>query len=340
MRRQWNEIVELLSILVVPTDANPAAGTSKEASTVWFNSADGGLYIGSINLSAGGGGGALTADVTAQVELGGVAAGEVLAAGSTLQDVVEQLLLTTLVPTFTAPSIVTTSDQSSKIEIGTTTDVLLTVDFDRGSIDGDLVGGVWDPDAIQDFRAGAVTGYTIGGTSTGLTNTRTVSGYTFVSGANSWTGVADYAEGPQPLDNSGANYSSPLAAGSISDAVTVEGVRRAFYGTSSAVGPTPPAASAEIRALSGSLLDPDNSSQFTINIAAGATMVVFAYPATLDDVSAVVYVEGFNADVKAIFDQTSFTVEGADGEAGVAYKVYTYIPVEAFPDSATYEVQI
>lgn len=288
----------------------------------------------------GGGGAALTADVTAALDVGAIDAGETLAAGTTFQQFVESLLVTTFDPTFTAPTANLTDDQPAQLEVGTITDILLTMVFDRGSIDGDLVAGVWNPAVAQDFRAGAATSYIIDGVNTALVNNRTLVGESIALGANTYNATVNYAEGPQPLDSDGNNFGAPLAAGLINDDVTITGVRAAFYGVSAAVGPAAPANSAEVRALGSTLLNPVDGSTFTINIPIGTTMVVFSYPDTLPAVESVLYVEGFDADVKGNFTETTVAVEGANAFAAIDYRVYTYIPVEAFDAEATYNVTI
>jgi hypothetical protein len=160
-----------------------------------------------------------------------------------------------------------------------------------------------------------------------------------VDGSNQWAANVQYAVGPQPLDSNGGNFGSPLSAGSLNDIVTVNGRRKAFYGTDS-VATVAYTTSNQIRSLSGNTLNPSNGTIFTINIPIGATMVVFAYPATLQNVDSVIYVEGLNAEIKGIFTQTTISVEGANGYTAINYKVYTYIPATAFTDEATYEVTI
>lgn len=290
-------------------------------------------------LSNGGGGGSTTSDVIAAMNVGAIDAGEVVPAGTTLQQFVEQLLLDTFYPTFTNPSANLTENIANTLESGTSTNVTLTMNFNRGSINGDLVGGIWSAGAFQDYRAGAATSYTINGTNTGTSNNLLVSGYTVVDGNNTWNASVTYGVGPQPTDSDGNPFNSPLVGGTLNSSVTISGRRRAFYGVdeNSTVSPT---TSAEIRALSGSLLNPANGSSFTINIPVGADQVIFAYPATLQDVSEVTYVEGLNADVKAIFTQTTFNVEGANNYNPISYKVYSYVPVEPFTSSSTYVVTI
>lgn len=281
----------------------------------------------------------LQSDVIADIEVGSIEMGDIIPEGTDLDGFVRQLFSKTYFPTFVVPSASLTSSLSSNVESGTISNVTLTMNFNRGSIVGNIVGGIWNPSAIQDNRSGPATNYIIDGVSTGTNNNRTLNNYQVVDGSNSWSSTVSYSEGPQPIDSVGDNYLTPLVAGNLIRNVTVNGRRNAFYGVDSTTN-TPYTLSSEIRSLSGTQLNPSNGTSFTISIPIGSEMVVFAYPATLRDVFTVKYVEGLNAEVRDIFNLTNITVEGANGYTAISYKVYTYIPVEPFSSTATYNVTI
>lgn len=281
----------------------------------------------------------ILSDITASLEVGGVEAGEVVPEGTTFDEFARAILLKTFEPTFTSPSVNLTEDIANNLEVGTITNVTLTANFDRGSINGDLVSGIWNPSVAQDFRSGPANNYTIDGVDNDLVDNLVVSSYQISAGANTWSTTVDYDAGPQPVDSDGNNFGSSLTAGSVSDSVTVNGYRNAFYGVDASSN-TPPASSGDIRALSGTSLNPSNGTTFTINIPLGSDQVIFAYPATLQDVTSVKYVEGLNAEVKGNFTQTTFNVEGANGFSAINYKVYYYSPVEPFTQEVNYEVTI
>ena len=99
--------------------------------------------------------------------------------------------------------------------------------------------------------------------------------------------------------------------------------------------------SALVRALSGKsnkALAAGNS--FTISIPVGAIRVVFAYPASLRDVSSVQDVNGMNAEVKTAFTKSVVSVEGANGYDGIDYKVYVFDMANANDTANTYKVTI
>lgn len=272
--------------------------------------------------------------IPSTVTVGAISPGDIITSGSTLDDFITQLVSQTYYPTFTSPS-ASLSSSISNSESGTISNITLTLNFSKGSINGNLVDGIWNPSAKQNNRTGLVTNYTIDGTDLDLINNKILTDYQVVDGANSWTSQVDYAEGPQPLDSLGNNYNSPYNAGSLSPGRTIYGYRKLFYGFSNDA-----LDSDDIRSLSNSLLNPSNGTTFTINIPNGATNVVFAYPATLRDVNTVKYVEGLNAEVKGIFTQTTLNVEGANNYTAISYKIYKYTPASPFDDTATYTYNV
>lgn len=283
---------------------------------------------------SGGAGGSTSADIVSLVDVGAIEAGDTVTGGSTLDDVLQQLLIQTFYPTLVAPSATLSTSLAAQVEAGTTSDLVLTTAFDRGQILGDMAGSVWDAAAVQDFRAGAATSITIEGVV--APGTRTLTGHQITDGTNTFSASIDHDIGPQPLDSTGANYDAPLPAGSVAATATIEGYRNRFHGTPA----TAPATSADVRALSDSALHPTAGSNFTINIPIGAANVVFAYPETLGEITSVKYVEGLNAEVKGIFTESVISVEGANGYVGVNYRVYTYTPAGPFSATATYNVTI
>ena len=305
------------------------------------------IMSGGVDISTLMGGGSGTpaetdADITASMDVGGIEAGELIPAGTSFSDFVRELLVTTFYPTFTNPSQSLTTTAPTYSECGDVLNVQLTMEFNRGSINGDLVGGIWNAGVAQDYRAGAANNYSIDANNiTPPTTTYTVNNYTIETGLNTFTGTTSYDQGPQPYDSDGNNYSTPYPAGTMSISVrNLYGRRRSFYG-----GTTDTVAystSSQIRALpSNTLLTSESSiSNFNINIDIGDTMVTFAYPSSYGEVTSVIYVEGLNADITDIFNRTTVSVEGSNSYAAVNYYVYTYIPAEPFADTATYTVDV
>jgi hypothetical protein len=219
--------------------------------------------------------GAMTAAVTADVIAGAINAGQTVASGTTFQQFVDLLLTKIFFPTLNAPSFSLSNNQGNP-EIGTTVSVLLTFNFNRGSILGST-SGTWNPSTFQNFRAGASSSYTINGTTQGG-NTLTVS--RVVAASNSYSGTVTYDTGPQPLDSKGNNYSTPLAgATSASQSTSFTGIYPYYwYKSSSPIT----AANMQSAIASGAATKVvgDSTGTITINFAATGQYLAVAYPAT------------------------------------------------------------
>lgn len=154
--------------------------------------------------------------------------------------------------------------------------------------------------------------------------------------------TATHTEGAVAKDNLG-NDSDPvvkIAAGSKSKTSgAITGYRNSFYGTKP--DKTGTVNSAYIRGLttkSGEALA--NGNTFGISIPVGATRVVFAYPATLRDVSSVKDSNGLNAEIKSAFTKSTVSVEGANGYTAIEYKVYMTDFANQVEKANTYNVTI
>ena len=264
---------------------------------------------GKVKLKESQGGGGTTGETyitetyVTNTQAGAIAPQTTIQSGTTLTEFAKMLTISTFYPTFILPTYSIATNQSSNIESGTIVDVAVTYTYNRGSINGKLVGGVWQPATMQDYRGGVATQYIINGTNMSTTNTRTISSYQIIDGSNTFSGSVTYLAGPQPVDSLGNNYDSPYPSGTVSRSTIISGKRNTFWGVSSLAN-----SSALIRALGNSYLGHVDGGTFTINIPIGATSVVFAYPTTLGYVSSVKYVEGLNAEIKDIFIINSFSV--------------------------------
>lgn len=238
------------------------------------------FWDGSQWIEVSGGGGAITTAVTADLQVGAINAGYTVPVGTTLQDLTELLLLKTFYPTFIAPTFSLSNDAGIN-EVGTIISFILTFTFNRGQIKGALVASVWDPNAIQNPRAGASTSYTIR-TTTQAGNTLSVTGYTVLNGANSFTGTVSYAQGPQPKDSKNLNYDFPYPAGtSALQSTSFTGIYPYYwYKSSSPIT----AASMKTAIENGTATKVVGVSTGTITINFGATgqYLAFAYPESSD----------------------------------------------------------
>ena len=148
--------------------------------------------------------GTLAAELKASKTVGGVTSGKTYAIGTSLEDIFRDLLNPTERPTFTGPSAKITSSISTLQEVGTTPTAVLTVSFDRGKIQPAY--------GTSGYRSGNATGYILNGGAEQSGNTFSVT----VSETNkNFTATVKHADGEQPKDSAGNDYSSPLAAGQV-----------------------------------------------------------------------------------------------------------------------------
>jgi len=178
---------------------------------------------------------ATTEDITSMFNLGGIAEQEVIPTGRTFTDFVKDLLTSVFYPAFVLP---TSSLAASSVvgingaayEAGSTNTLTLTASFNRGSILGKTVIGVWQPATFQDYRTGVVTEYTIDGVDNGAATVRTLVSRILTNGSNSFGSTIDFAEGPQPVDSTGANYNEKYAAGNQTPSISIIAYYPQWYG--------------------------------------------------------------------------------------------------------------
>ena len=165
------------------------------------------------------------------IEVGGVPIGTVLT-GRTLEDIIEDMLVTVFFPTLVNPNNAFSDDAANIQEVGVTAATInYTATFDRGLIT--------PPYGTSGFRSGIPTGYTYTGTdlnfsvaSSSLSDVQAITGYTILAGTQTWTNTVDYTEGEQPKDSEGNNYLSPLPSGTTgSKSLSITGIYPWFYGT-------------------------------------------------------------------------------------------------------------
>lgn len=252
--------------------------------------------------------------------------------GKSVADVLTEIFSKRLQPgTPTAPAVTLTFGQAKAYEVGTTVSPTYSASLSTGSYTYGPATGI------------TATSWEISDTAGHTADTATGSFADVVVADNTnykITAKANYGEGAVAKDNLGAD-SSPvvkIAAGSAtktSGAIT--GYRNTFYGT---VTQKAEITSTIIRGLTKSNAALANGSSFTVNVPAGAVRVIFAYPATLQDVSSVKDVNGLNAEIKSAFTKSTVTVAGAGSDAGIAYKVYSTDFADPVTKPNSYAVKI
>lgn len=133
-----------------------------------------------------------------------IPAGKVWEEGTPFETMFRDLFNPVLYPTFVNPSAQITSSVGTLLECGTTINVVLTLNLNKGSI---LVDGV-----KQNDYAGDATGYSLNGAEVQEIGTFSAS----VDENNKvFSGIIYYAEGAQPKDSEGEDYGEPLPAGGV-----------------------------------------------------------------------------------------------------------------------------
>lgn len=254
--------------------------------------------------------------------------------GDSLLDVLLNAFATDSNPTITQPSVSISSSSFKAYEVGTNVTPSYTATLNPGS-----------------YQYGPATGITASSwnvTDTSSNTLETNSGsfpqLQVVDNTNySMTATASYGAGAIPVTALGQDYTNgQIKAGSKSATKgTITGYRNGFYGTSTSQSNSGTLTSDTIRALSGK-----NNRAVTagtvwnISIPVGALSVVFAYPATIRDVTSVLDVNGLNAEIKTAFTQIQVQVAGANGYNPIDYKVYYTNYANANDAQNTYKVTI
>lgn len=135
-----------------------------------------------------------------------------------------------------------------------------------------------------------------------------------------------------------------IAAGSKSATSSGKytGYRNCFYGTLTEKAET--LTSDDIRGLNKTSKAVEKNSTVALNIAGGAGVmrIVFAYPATLGDITEVIDKNDSNANIVGAFSQKlgQIDVEGANGYEAIPYKVWIQDLGSAYADNNTYTFKI
>ena len=229
----------------------------------------------------GSGGGTLGEAVTAVLDVGGITSGTTLSADTTFHDFVDKLLNPVLYPTFVAPSASMTSYSTTLYAVGATvSSKTVTVTYNAGAIN---LNGV-----KQNDRGGSATGYAIAtsGADTEFSDSDASSGEFVVSaltrstkGDIVITGTVSYAQGAQPKDSSGADYGSPLAAGSVTTSQTLEFIIPFYYGVSN---------TATISSLSGLSTSVQKKGNRTFSFTQSNQYAVIAYDSSYGNLSKII----------------------------------------------------
>lgn len=249
--------------------------------------------------------------------VGGIAKGTKVSQleGKTYDEILDDLFFPTVNPTFTAPSAsIKFNSYAATQEVGAAgpAESNFTTGFNAGQI---TLNGV-----KQANRAGsqilADSFIYVNGDDSNKTLPATVT-----LGNTTFKYRAAYEEGPQPKDNKGGDYSSPLAAGTVdSAAVTVNGTYPWYASTDSATSATPVVKQALVawNATAGSM----STGNFSLQ-PSGTLPQVFKLPRQLKTLQMLNTVSG-NMDTIGTSDYNETTETINIGGTDVTYYVYTY----------------
>lgn len=266
--------------------------------------------------------------------------GTINATGKNVKDVLASILAKEKNPTATQPAVTAICAQLGAYEVGTSVTPSYTATLSAGSY-------TYGPATGITATAWSVTD----GTATKTEATGTFDALT-VGDATSYTitATATHGEGAVPVTNLGNAYAEgKIAAGTKSKTAIkaanqagvtkITGFRNSFYGTLEAKdGEVNSALVRSLPTKSGKAMAAGNT--FNLAIPLNAIRVVFAYPATLRDVTSVQDVNGMNAEVKSAFTKQVVSVEGANGYQAIDYKVYVMDMAKPNDAANTYKVTI
>lgn len=255
----------------------------------------------------GGGGGSaeLTDDLDVTRTVGGISSGDHYDTGTSLEDILRDMLNPVDYPTFTNPSISISATGAKLLETGATLATVITATFSRGSINPAY--------GTSGYRSGSVNGYSLNGGTSQVGNTFSV---TVTSAQLTYQVNATYDAGEQPKDSIGRDYSSPLPAGSVnSNTITYEFVDALWANTSNI------ATIAKLALVSKSAKQKD----FLFPAQTIANPEVFDVPAswTVTAVQVKNDLSGAYEDALDQFTVTNITHDDAAGNS-VNYKRYTF----------------
>lgn len=268
-----------------------------------------GNWVKVANLSNGSGGGGaaaeLTSALTATKTVGGITSGDTYAQGTTLEKVIRDMLSPVLYPTFTAPSASLSATGAKLLEKGATLNTTFTATLNRGTINPAY--------GTSGYRSGAATGYKLNSGAEQQTNTWSE---TITESLLQYKATVYYAQGEQPKDSSGADYSTPLAAGSVeTNTINYEFVYALWANTANI------ATVAKLALVSKSA----KVKEFNFPAATAANPEIFEVPASWTVTAVEFYDEAFThawSDCSSEFTVTDTTEKDAANN-DIAYKRYT-----------------
>ena len=147
----------------------------------------------------------LREDLEAVLDVGGITDGTIYLSGTTIEQVLRDLLYPLLYPTLSSPTAFLMGTGSKLMEYGTSQYVTFTAVLDRGRISPAY--------KTSGYRSGEAVGFTLNGSAeqtTGEWNNVLVN-----NNNREFTAVIEYSKGEQPRDSWGNKYEEPLPHGFV-----------------------------------------------------------------------------------------------------------------------------
>lgn len=288
----------------------------------------------------------LNEDVTVTTKTGELAVNAVVAAGTSVQDMLVQMLSQSKDPSKTNPSVsafsVTNNGSGDTFEAGTSVTPKWDSTFSAGSYTYKSTASKETINPVSNTGV-TVTGWTITQDGTTIGTTEDGTGDAFILGDSDviFTAKATYSAGNYALTNLNKLPATDvqITAGTTTEkSDTIYTYRKMFAGgvTDSAAAIT----SDVIRGLSTGTKAVTSATEFTAKV--GDTKLIFAYPSTLSSATPTFEYFTMSWEGFAGFTKETATVNVADvrgGENGLkAYTVYTYTPAGAFESDTKFRV--
>lgn len=268
----------------------------------------------------GGAGEALTEDLTvAGVTVGNLTPGKVLPSGSTAIDILKEMLVKVVAPTYTAPSVKISSNITS-IEVGKSISPTITVTFTKND------GGNATSCVIKDGNNIISEQYTI-----------KLPAFN-ISGDKTYSATVSYGDGPIKNNNVGKpDPTGQIKAGSKTSSVTIKAYRPYFgFAASDYNAPT----AEYIRSKTTSGLNLSTNGTIKVVTQPNSRIVCFAYPATLRECTKIRYEDLNDDNNKTAFTYTTLSIPDANGQNPINYRVYYYISPVEFGLNATFTLTV
>lgn len=254
--------------------------------------------------------------------------------GKNLTDTWEQIFVKEQNPTVTPPAVSFTQVTTGSFEVGTSVTPSYDAKMSAGSYSYGPATGLIAKSWNVNLRKGNISVQNKTTAKDAFTAIVLADGDSYTINAE-----ASYDDAAVPVTNKGKAYAAgQIKAGKVSKTSgTISCYRNTFYGTTankdSLDSPT-------IRTLNKTSKALKAGDSVTIALPVGAVRVVFAYPATLRDITSVKDINGLNAEIVSAFKKETITVAGAGNDAGISYKVFTTEFAAPLESANSYKVTI